>query len=258
MVEKLKLILKPTPWSLVVKALIFGGAWLVLPFWLFLLIASYFYFVPLFKPLKFIRPFSIFLVLISPLFAKASLGLAAVTACIFFLILGVKDLVFVNRKPKYEIAIYLIYLLLFWVFFSSFENWLGTGVVFGSLGLAAVFFLLTRSFLNYEEILNPVSLEMGVRGGSNLEGRKGEGVYSRETLAAVFVALLVWQLVWVLLFLPFNRIYQTATVFLMVVLVLETILAHFNHSLTRKRLLVNFTAIFVFMVLTLASLSFNV
>ena len=51
--EKLKSILRPIHWSLVLRTFIFGGSWLILPLWVFLLVALYFYLFPFFHPVKF-------------------------------------------------------------------------------------------------------------------------------------------------------------------------------------------------------------
>ena len=57
MEEKLKSILKQIHWSLVLKATIFAVAWFALPFWIFLLLALYLYFVPLGGSAKVVLPF---------------------------------------------------------------------------------------------------------------------------------------------------------------------------------------------------------
>ncbi|MEK7181276.1 MAG: hypothetical protein AAB738_03025 [Patescibacteria group bacterium] len=239
MEARLKLILKLIPWSLIVKTLVFAGAWWILPFGLFLIVASYLYLVPFFKPLKFLAPFLTLLALISPFFLAKSFWVIALGSATFFIILGVRELLFINRRAVYKTAYFILLFMLLHTFFSGFQNWTGWLVVFGSLATALVFFLLLKHLANYKD--SPEEQER--------IGRRKEFVV--QGLATFFA----WQLLWILLFLPLNYIYQSMLGFLVVVTLTELILAYINFSLTRRKMLTNFTILFVFVIFVLASFS---
>ncbi len=63
MAEKLRSISKRINWSLVLRSVIFGVAWWALPFWLFLLVALYLYFVPITGASKVSVPFFVLLLI---------------------------------------------------------------------------------------------------------------------------------------------------------------------------------------------------
>jgi len=239
MEAKLKSISKRIPWSLAVKALVFALAWWILPFGLFFVVACYLYLVPFFKPLRFLLPFLALLVLISPLFLARNFWVIALGSAVFFIILGVRELLFINRKAVYKIAYFILLFILLSTFFSGFRNWAGWGVVLGSLAVALVFFALLKHLTDYED--SPEEKEKA--------GRRKEFVI--QGLAAFFM----WQLLWILLFLPLNYIYQSMFGFLVAMALTELILAYISFSLTRRKILTNFTVIFVFVIFVLASFS---
>lgn len=239
MEAKLKSILKRIPWSLAVKTLVFALAWWFLPFGLFLVVAGYFYLVPFFKPLRFLLPFLAILILISPLFFTKSLWTIVLGSAVFFIIQGVRELIFVERKAVYKAAYFILIFLLLSAFFSGFQNWIGWTAVLGSASVALVFFALLKHLTDYEDL--PEKREK--------IGRRKEFVV--QGLAAFFV----WQLLWILLFLPLNYIYQSMLGFLAVAVLTELILAYVYFSLTRRKILANFTILFVFVIFVLASFS---
>src|SRR5689334_4150926 len=114
MAEKLKLIIRRIPWSLLLKAVALALLWAfgkaslaagaVTPFVLFVVIACAAYILPLFRPRAMAVPFFCALVLgfFVPFSALATLAFAL----IFFLILGIKDLVLVNRETAYETLLF--------------------------------------------------------------------------------------------------------------------------------------------------------
>ena len=95
MAEKLKLILRPIPWSLLLKAAAFGVGWLILPFWVFVVLAALLYFLPVFQVLKLLFPFVLTLIL--AYLVPPSLWAGLFLSALFFFILGVKDLVLIDR-----------------------------------------------------------------------------------------------------------------------------------------------------------------
>ena len=187
----------------------FVAAWLFLPFWLFLCVAAYLYFVPLFQPLIFSVPLAVLLFLTASwphyLFAAVLLGAA------FFLMLGIKDLVLLERRQSYEALVFLLLFLFCFRFFAWFPNWSGQFIFVTPFILAAVFFILVSSFISYE------------RGLTALEQPSG----NRRDVALVGVsALLLWQYAQVVLFLPFNSHLQAALSFLAAAFLFEVLICY--------------------------------
>ncbi len=236
MVEKLKSISRQIPWSLAVKAVISGLAWYFLPFGIFLVVAFYFYFRPFYQPMKFIVPFTTFLVLTSHLFFERSLGMALLVGIFFFIILGVKDLIFVGRRHGFEVAVLFVSFLLFLVFFSRFENW-GVSMVLWSLAVFLVFFLLLKNLTDYNDSLGSEQIERGPHG----------------LIYLFFSTFVLWQLSWVLFMLPLSLVYKTALLFITSFVFSELNLAYLSQRLSRRRILGNFSLAFVAFVLALAS-----
>src|SRR2546422_648850 len=109
METKLKLISKRIHWSLALKAGGVAAAWYFLPRWAFLFVVLYFYFVPIFHPWKLFLPFLTFLFLVFNEFVVpagqsqlSQIGFAAIIAVFFYVILGIKDLVLIDRRSAYD------------------------------------------------------------------------------------------------------------------------------------------------------------
>ncbi|MCL4406294.1 MAG: hypothetical protein M1586_00040 [Patescibacteria group bacterium] len=102
MEEKLKSVWKTPKLKLGVKALILAASFFYLPFWFAALVACVFYFFPALNTEKLITSFLISLFLgfvFSGIVPAADFWLIA--GVIFYLLLGVKDMVFINRKFVY-------------------------------------------------------------------------------------------------------------------------------------------------------------
>jgi len=143
MVTKFKSILKRTPWSLVAKAAATGVAWLLFPFWVSAVLVLWWYFVPPFRVVVFGGHC---LALLSLMWILGSLGQtpleAVVIGAAFFLLVGVKDLIFISREALHTL---LTFSLLFFVYagFSSMADVLGAW----SGGAIAFFLALLLAFL---------------------------------------------------------------------------------------------------------------
>jgi len=236
MVEKLKLISRQIPWFLVVKAAVCGLAWYFLPFIVFLPVVFYFYFRPFYQPMKFIVPFTAFLVLTSPLFFEKSLGMAILAGIFFFIILGVKDLIFIGRRHGFEVAVLFVSFLLFLVFFSRFDDW-STSMVLWSLPVFLVFFLLLKNLINYNDSL-----------GSEQAAERSHG-----NIHLFFSAFILWQLSWVLFLVPFSLVYRMALIFITSFVFSELNIAYLGRGLSRRRILGSFSLLFAVFVVALAS-----
>lgn len=235
MAAKLELISKPIPWSLVVKAALLGGVWFFLPFPIFLILAFYFYLVPLFKPLELGACFLVTLVF--SFLIPESFPSAVFLGVVFYLILGVKDLVFIHRKAVYQAVVLLTIFLMDLYFFFELGGWFGFRTLFWSVLVAFFSFLLMRGFLKYEGVV---------------EEEAGWAAGWHKFLILGLVGFLTWELMFVLLFLPLGFIYQTAILFLTSVVFLELTLAYFNRCLSPRKVLFNFTLFFIFVVFILA------
>ncbi len=242
MATELKLTLKQIHWSLVAKAGFLGLAWAYFPFLIFLSLALFFYFFPFFKSFKFLFPFLLFLVLISPGLADKSFWLAFLIAFIFYMIFGVKDLLFIKRRSSYEAAIFGIALILFWVFFSQVQDWLGVGMILGSFGVAIILFFLFLNVTQYDEFFK--TKEVRVDG-------------FRKSLIAGFLSFWIWQLIWVMVFLPFSPFYRSVMLFIVAWFLMEAMLSYLRGELNRRKILINFTVLFCFTVFILASTDFG-
>ncbi len=233
MVKKLKSILRPIPWSLALRAFIFGLCWLLLPFWAFLCIALYFYFFPLFQPVKFAVHFIILLFFM----ATTSLGFSAAAffSLIFYLLLGLKDFLFIDRRSPYEMFLFLFVFMVAARFYFLFDTWLGIFLVPSVFLFGILFFLVSRGLWKY----SAPSFELPL------------GSHSRVSL--FILTFLLCQLILGIVVLPLNFLYQTAIFFLSAVVLIESVFDYLRGALTNRRLLANFSIFLVFIVIILGS-----
>ncbi len=222
--------------GLFLKAGALGFLWLFLPFWIFLAASFYFYFFPFFQPLRLALPF--FLTLVTAAIRQpadpGNFWFGLFLAALFFLILGIKNLIFVNRFGAHQLLVFFLLFLSFLSFFSGFETWQRWLVSLFALGVSAVFLLLAKELADY--YFPHVS-----------SSRR------RTFLTIGLGALFIWQLCLTLLFLPLNYFYETALLFLSAVLLLDVLLEHLKSQLNRKKVLTDFSIFFVFATIVLAS-----
>lgn len=121
MAARSKSITNPIPWSSLLKPLLVAAAWLILPWWVFLVVALYCYLVPLFRPFALAPAFLVFLFM--TLAAPRGLFQAAYAALVLALIFGIKDLVIVNRKAAYQLLVFLISFAGCLLLFATFAAW---------------------------------------------------------------------------------------------------------------------------------------
>lgn len=207
----------------------------MLPFWLFVILALYFYLIPFFGIKKFALPFSaiIFFAAIEP---KNAL-FAVIFAGAFYLIFGVKDLIFIERKPAYETLAMLLAFFAFIDFFSHFDSWDGWWT-FLCVFIAGIFiFLVTRGFFNY-----------GVE--SDIFAREK---FRQGWVFAAIVGLVSAETMIVGLFLPLNYLYQSALAFLATALATEFSSEYLEGKLVRRTMLANLSIFLAFAVIILGS-----
>lgn len=235
---KLKLTLDQIHWSLVLRAVLFGLVWFFLPLWAFFIVAAYLYLVPLFRPFRLAPP-----LLITLFFAAVhtpSFWLAVLLAVLFYLILGIKDLIFIDRFSAYELLALLIVFVMLVKFFSFYSGGFVNAAFFASSLMAGAYFLLVRSFGDYEVNL-----------------RTGGSFPRRLNVFAAATAFIFWQLALSLLFLPLNYFYQSAVLFVVAAVFIEWLRDYLAHNLRRSKLLWSFSILFVVLILVFGTVEWG-
>lgn len=218
--------------SLVLGVLLFfalaTGKWFFVA--VFVLSGCYFYFVPSVNSRHFLASFLV--ILFFPVFLRQFLDsgwfliVSLAYLAIFFVLLGLKNLIFINRRPIYcflnGILIFAIFSLFFW---SD-----RTGALFF---LKYLFVFFAFLFL-FKEFLNVSS--------------EGSGA-QKNNLFAWSVSFLVLQIVWALSFLPINFLNAGALILLIVLIFQDFISGYISGSIDRKLILRNIT---IFIALALA------
>lgn len=225
MVEKLKSISRRIHWSLVLKAAVFALAWWFLPFWLFFLISLYLYCIPWFQTDALAVPF--FILLILCFVQPPSILFAAVFGAIFYVALLIKGLLLINRRSAYELLVLALAFLLLRDFYLTFNSGVSGTAFFGALFLAAALALLLRCLVNADRDIMRVVTWLSF--------------------------LLFTQILFVGLFLPVDFVYQSITVFLAVVLLIDLIPEAVSGAITRNKILTTATTIFALSVIVLTS-----
>ncbi len=233
MARKLKSTLKAVPWFLAAKAIIVGAVWLYLPFWIFILAAFYFYLVPLFRPFKFAVSFIIFLVLAAIL--PAYWWIAAALAVVYALILGVKDLIFIDRRFAYETLFSFLFFIAFAVYFLNF-HFLESSAVLAAALMAVFGYLLIESLMDYLRL--------------NASG-------SLKKTASFLIALLSAEMIIILLILPLDFYSRLAFSFLFFVFTIDLVLSYLETKLTNRKVLIDFTIFFTLAAVILASVNWG-
>lgn len=212
---------------LLVRSAIAALLWLYAPSWVFVLFAFYFYFNPFFQPWKILASFLVFLALtlLAPSFSGFWwYGEALLVGAAFYLILGVKDLVIVDRQAAYQILRTGLLLVIFTLFF-----WWGQSQ--DASFLWRLLLLFASLFFLYREYFSSV-----------LEQE------SSRTFLAAFSTLFLFETAWILSWLPIGFLNATAITILAAFMLNDFILHHYKRNLSRKILLTNFT-VFLFSLL---------
>lgn len=229
MATELKLTLGKIHWPLLVRSAFLAFFWLFSPAWVFLLCALYFYFSPYFQPWRIFFSFAVFLTLalfVPPLFGVWLYAAGIAIGVIFYLILGVKDLVLINRQFAYQTLRLLLFTSILLLFF-----WWGQSpsllFVWRLLFLSAFLFALHYEYFSFFFEGNP-----------------------SNSFAAALTAFLLFEAAWVLVWLPIGFLNATAVELLILFMLNDFILRHINGNLNRKITLTNFT-VFIFSLLAI-------
>jgi hypothetical protein len=234
MAEKLKSILKQTRWSLVLKAAIFAAAWLVLPFWLFLLVALYLYFVPFLGSAKVALPFLVLLLL--SLFEGQNIFFALIFGILFYYILAIKDLLIIDRRSAYEMLVLALSFFLLRIFFLKEGGDLGGGSIVYGFCVAAMISMMMASYIaNFAD--DSVSAQ--------------ERSLRRTVNWLSF--FLMWQIVIAGLFLPLDYLYQTAIIFLASITIIDLLPRYIFKEISPSKIFTTSAVVFTLLVLLLSS-----
>ncbi|MBI5221050.1 MAG: hypothetical protein HY978_04440 [Candidatus Liptonbacteria bacterium] len=230
MVEKLKLTVKQIHWSLSVKALAFALGWLFLPFWLFLFLALGLYLTPLFQSVQLALPFLVTLFL-AGVSETGSIWVAVCLGLVFYLLLGVKDLVLVNRGIALRACVYLLLFLGAIRFSAAVANWEGSGVFLAPVLPALVLFFLLRQLFSFEPAPAPGGIPPAV--------------------AAALGALLFWEAAWAAILLPLAPLHQAAMLFISVAVAIELLTGSLRQDLKRSAIVTNSLLLLVLYIIIL-------
>lgn len=230
MATKLKSISRQIPWFLTGKAFAFFAGWFILPFWLFIIFASYLYFVPFFHASIFLPAFLGILGL--SFFGIHNLWFAFILGALFFILLGIKEFFFIDREAAYETFILLLIFGGLIRFFSYFSEWDSGAALWWSLVFPIFFFWLTLRMLQYFD-------------HHSSRETKEEHEFGKRKIIIGVAAFLFWESILAVLFLPVGFFYQSALAFFIAAILLEMGVDYLDRTLERRRILISFTFLFV-------------
>ena len=261
MAEKLKSILRRIHWSSLLKAAIFAASWLLLPYWLFIIIALFLYFRPWFRVGTLIGPFFALLVLTD--ITAPGFFVALIFGALFYLTLLIKDLLILDRRSAYEVLILGIALVYARHFYAAFADGVSGVAFFWAFVVAGMITLLFRNFTSAfmgEKAIPPDESvpAMAAATAKVAENGKNEtpvlpAVRQIDRVAAWLIFLLSTQVIIAGLFLPLDFIYQSVIVFLILVLLVDLIGEYIFGGLNRNKILGVGNMVFTLLVIILAS-----
>ncbi len=240
--------LKERFWSLrgtIIRAAIFALAWGVFPFWLFLLVALYLFFVPPAQAGTVIVPFIVLMSL--AFFSPTGFLMAAVFGLLFWYILLIKELYLIDRKVAYETLLLVLIFLMFRLFYEL----LGAGFAMPASFLFAILIAGASGFL-FSSFVRLF--------GSGEETNTDEGSAARvrarqlHRAASGAISFLIFETLLMGLFLPLDFVYQTIITFVFAAFTLDLASRHLvEGSLPRERILVVSSTAFALLVIILSS-----
>ena len=236
MVAKLKSITRQIHWSSLLRAAAFAVAWFYFPFWAFLLVALYCYFVPLFRTGRFAVPFLVLLILC--FFHAPDVMMAIIFGAIFYYLLLTKELLLIDRAAARSFLVMALSFFLLREFYISFaEGPVGTALV-AAFMVAALFGVLMHNLIgnfrrSYEE--------------------RDEREESLRNVASWLAFFLLVQCLVIGLFLPLDFIYQSVVAFLIAALMIDFLPNQIFGSFPREKVRMDVMVYFCLFVIVLAS-----
>jgi hypothetical protein len=233
MAVRLKLVINKIHWFLIFKSALLAFAWIIFPHWLFLITIALIYFFPVFRPGTMLFPLFLFF-LISFILPHNFLGFLLITI-LLFLILGIKDLIIVNRFYAYELLGFFIFLIFSFIFFQKF------GQVFVLKSIIYSFLFVLAFYLFFKKIFNLSIANLGI-----------EIDQKRFKIFLAVFSFFIWQIIFLLNFLPFNFYLQTGMLALFIMIGMDFILNCFlNKIKTANILFLTFSFLFLFIFILL-------
>ncbi|PIV31715.1 hypothetical protein COS33_01745 [Candidatus Wolfebacteria bacterium CG02_land_8_20_14_3_00_37_12] len=247
MLKKLKSVSKNPVLQSAFRALIFflilAAVYNSRTFWsffLFIAVALYFYFNPFFEAKKYFSSFLILLIIallainhLPTVAGKWNFFAAALLGLFFFILLGVKNLVFINRLLIYEFVNNFLFFSLFITFFL-FDKSSWFFLKYAAIFLA--FFALFRVFLFSQDSLWRAE-------ASSLP------ISAKINLFSTSLAVLISQFILIAAYLPIGFL-NLAAISLVVVLALKDLtISHLYGHLNQSVILKNATMVLIFSVI---------
>ncbi len=224
MVEKLKSISKKIHWSLVLKAAAVGLSWVYLPEWLAVVLALVFYFSSLFRVKHMGIPFISAVVIAHILGANILAGIFL--AVCLFLIFGLKELVFIDRKSAYTALIFLIFFFTSFLLYENLDAWSAWFPV-KSLIFAWLFWVFVHGFL--------IEAEGGATG--------------RTPLILGALAFVFWEIATAVAFLPLDFLYHAGIMIFFAFVFFEWFLDYSRGGLSKNKILLYISLLFILVTL---------
>lgn len=247
--------LKERLWSMrgtIIRAAIFAVAWGVAPFWFFLLVALYLFFVPPAQAGTVIAPFIVLLGF--AFFSPVSFLMAIIFGLLFWYILLIKELYLINRRVAYETLSLVLVFLIFRLFYER----LGAGFAGPAPFLFALLIAGTVGFLfsGFAGLFMApaIALDPETHEGSVKKEEIPITMRRLRRVAAAAIAFLIFEILLAGLFLPLDFVYQTVIVFILAALILDLSARHLlEGSVPRERILVLSSTAFVLLAVILGS-----
>lgn len=241
MLKKLNLVLRSPASQSISKSLIasvllawLGDNWLITV--VFVGLSAYFYFRPVFNSSYFFYSFLVLLAVFLTFIDYWSVYWAvAVFGIMFFLLLGVKNLIFINRSLFYNFLNNFLLLAVFFLFFLSDQS------QFFLIKYLAVFlavFFLWREFLFFS--VRSVNDNLG-------------NWQSKINLLAMVFSFLVFQVFWATALLPIGFLNAGAFMLLTVLVMKDLLINHLSGVLGQQEIMKNATIFIVFSVIIFAA-----
>ena len=149
---------------------------------------------------------------------------------LFFLILGIKEILFVKRSRIYYIAALLLFYALFVIFFLADKS---SFYIFKYSGIIVASFLLFREWLAIVSVFH---------------------FPKREFISSLVAAFIIAQLLWAVALLPIGFIMASNLMLLFTLILGNFLFAHFTGNLS-KDFIIQYSVLFLFLVSLIACFS---
>ncbi|MEK7555421.1 MAG: hypothetical protein AAB516_01215, partial [Patescibacteria group bacterium] len=193
----------------------------------------YFYWRPVFLCRQFLVSFFVLLIVSFLAIKFLNFGIAGIAsilllAVLFYLLLGIKNLIFVNRSSLYYLLSNILFFLMFFFFFLIDKSQFFL-IKYLSVGLGT--FFLSKEFLFF--FIPDFS--------------------KRRALITAGFSFLIFELIWVISLLPIGFLNSSALTLFAALILMDFIVNHFNGALTRRVILRNATSWIILSIIIFAA-----